>query len=112
MKKPSTPHSALTPDDIQAVSPALANYTQKAIGGDLWKRPGLSRRDRSIVTVSALIARIQTIGMLHYFNIASCLLHGVVNSFVGCSDSEGDLRRAWDRRRSTSGCFASAATAR
>ncbi|MGH9588885.1 MAG: carboxymuconolactone decarboxylase family protein [Terracidiphilus sp.] len=37
---------------------------------DLWKRPGLTPRDRSIVTVSALIARIQTIGMLHYFNIA------------------------------------------
>jgi 4-carboxymuconolactone decarboxylase len=29
----------------------------------------LSARDRSIVTVSALIALIQTMGMLHYFNI-------------------------------------------
>lgn len=67
----SNPHqSALTPQDIHAVSPALASYTQKAISEDLWKRPGLSARDRSIVTVSALIARIQTIGMLHYFNIA------------------------------------------
>lgn len=70
MTKPSVPHSALTPDDIQSVSPALASYTQRSIGEDLWKRPGLSPRDRSIVTVSALIARIQTIGMLHYFNIA------------------------------------------
>jgi 4-carboxymuconolactone decarboxylase len=63
-------HSALTPQDIQAVSPALASYTQMTISDDLWRRPGLSPRDRSIVTVSALIARIQTIGMLHYFNIA------------------------------------------
>jgi 4-carboxymuconolactone decarboxylase len=70
MTKSSIPHSALTSDDIQAVSPALASYTEKSIAGDLWKRPGLSPRDRSIVTVSALIARIQTIGMLHYFNIA------------------------------------------
>jgi 4-carboxymuconolactone decarboxylase len=70
MTTPSIPHSALTPDDIQAVSPALASYTQKSIGEDLWKRPGLSPRDRSLVTVAALIARIQTIGMLHYFNIA------------------------------------------
>ena len=60
MTKPSITHSALTPDDIQAVSPALASYTQKAIAGDLWNRPGLSRRDRRIVTVSALITRIQT----------------------------------------------------
>jgi len=70
MTKPSVPHSALTPDDIQSISPALASYTQRSIGEDLWKRPGLSPRDRSLVTVSALIARIQTIGMLHYFNIA------------------------------------------
>lgn len=62
--------SALTSQDIHAVSPALASYTEKSIFGDLWRRPGLSARDRSIVTVSALIARIQTIGMLHYFNIA------------------------------------------
>ena len=65
-----TPHSALTPEDIQAVSPALANYTQNSIFKDLWKRPDLSPRDRSLITVAVLIARIQTIGMLHYFNIA------------------------------------------
>jgi len=70
MTTPSLPHSALTPDDIRAVSPALASYTQQSIGEDLWKRPGLSPRDRSLVTVATLIARIQTIGMLHYFNIA------------------------------------------
>lgn len=64
------PQSALTPQDIHAVSPALASYTERSISGDLWMRPGLSPRDRSIVTVSALIARIQTIGMLQYFNIA------------------------------------------
>ena len=70
MTNPTAPRSALTPEDIQAVSPALASYTQMSISEDLWKRPGLSPRDRSLVTVSALIARSQTIGMLHYFNIA------------------------------------------
>jgi len=70
MTTSNQPHSALTPEDIHAVSPSLASYAQKSIAGDLWSRPGLSPRDRSIVTVSALIARIQTIGMLHYFNIA------------------------------------------
>jgi 4-carboxymuconolactone decarboxylase len=57
------------------VSPALEKYTQTAISDDLWKRPDLSPRDRSIVIVAALIARNQTIGMLHYFNLA--LDHGV-----------------------------------
>jgi 4-carboxymuconolactone decarboxylase len=69
------PRSALTPEDIRMVSPALANYTEAAIGEDLWKRSDLSPRDRGIVTVAALIARNQTIGMLHYFNLA--LDHGV-----------------------------------
>src|SRR5437763_16364933 len=62
--------SALTPEDIRKVSPALEHYTQSSIEEGLWKRPDLSPRDRSIVTASALIARNQTIGMLHYFNSA------------------------------------------
>ena len=70
MESTNTPRSALTPDDIQAVSPALGSYTQKSITEDLWKRPDLSPRDRSLITVAALVARLQTIGMLHYFPIA------------------------------------------
>ena len=37
---------------------------------DLWQRPGLSRKDRYIATIATLVARDQTIGMLHYFNSA------------------------------------------
>lgn len=70
MTNTNTPHSALTAEDIRAVSPALASYTQKSITEHLWKRPELSPRDRSLITIAALIARIQTIGMVHYFNIA------------------------------------------
>lgn len=62
--------SALTPEDVRMVSPALANYTRESIENDLWNRPALSARDRSIVTVAALIARMQSVGMLHYFNRA------------------------------------------
>jgi len=62
--------SALTLEDVRKVSPALEHYTRNSIEDGLWKRPGLSPRDRSIVTVSALIARNQTAGMADYFNIA------------------------------------------
>lgn len=72
---PNPRRSALTVEEIRLVSLALAKYTQSSIGDDLWKRPDLSPRDRGIVTVAALIARNQTIGMLHYFNLA--LDHGV-----------------------------------
>lgn len=66
----SSPQSAVTPDDISAVSPALAKFTRDSIDDDPWHRPALSARDRSVVTVAALVARNQTIGMLHYFNKA------------------------------------------
>ncbi|NTG50418.1 carboxymuconolactone decarboxylase family protein [Agrobacterium rhizogenes] len=70
MAKPSDNHPALTLDDLRSVSPALAAYTQNTVIGDLWSRSGLSARDRSIVTVAALIARNQTIGLRHYVNKA------------------------------------------
>jgi 4-carboxymuconolactone decarboxylase len=38
--------------------------------GNVWKRPGLAPRDRSIVTLAALIARNQTIEMPYHFNLA------------------------------------------
>ena len=41
---------------IQPSFPALVEYTNDTIYGDLWERPGLSKRDRSLITVAALIA--------------------------------------------------------
>jgi 4-carboxymuconolactone decarboxylase len=75
MSNQTPARSAITLAEIGAVSPALADTTQARIVDELWKRPGLSARDRSIVTLSALIARNQTIGILHYTNLA--LDHGV-----------------------------------
>ncbi|WDF77213.1 carboxymuconolactone decarboxylase family protein [Mucilaginibacter sp. KACC 22773] len=66
----AAPHSAITPEDVNRVSPALAKYTHDAIVNDLWKRPDLSLRDRSLVTLSSLIMGNRIIGMLHYFNLS------------------------------------------
>jgi 4-carboxymuconolactone decarboxylase len=68
--KPVSGTPMLTRTDIQLVSPALDRYTQGSLLGDLWKRPDLSPRDRSVVTLAALIARNQTIEMPYYFNLA------------------------------------------
>jgi 4-carboxymuconolactone decarboxylase len=48
-----------TPEDMQMVAPALEKYQETTLLGGVWKRPGLSPRDRSLVTLSALIARNQ-----------------------------------------------------
>jgi 4-carboxymuconolactone decarboxylase len=70
-----TPKSMLTRDDVRMVAPALDKYTQDRLLGEVWKRPGLAPRDRSIATLAALIARNQTIEMPYHFNLA--LEHGV-----------------------------------
>jgi 4-carboxymuconolactone decarboxylase len=56
--------------DIRMVAPALEKYTQGRLLGEVWKRPGLAPRDRSIVTLAALIARNQTIEIPYYLNLA------------------------------------------
>jgi 4-carboxymuconolactone decarboxylase len=48
----------------------LEYYTKGPLLDGLWKRPELSPRDRSIITVAALIARIQTIEMPFHFALA------------------------------------------
>src|SRR6202049_1409273 len=43
-------------DRIRPLVPALVDYTDKVIYGARWERPGLSKRDRSLITVAALVA--------------------------------------------------------
>lgn len=38
------------------IAPHLTEVTDRVLFDDIWQRPGLSPRDRSLVTVSALIA--------------------------------------------------------
>jgi 4-carboxymuconolactone decarboxylase len=70
MPKPEILAPAPTLDDVRMVAPALERYTQGVLLGDLWKRPGLSARDRSLVTVAVLIARNQTAELSSHLNRA------------------------------------------
>ena len=62
--------AVLSYDNVRSVSPALEHYTRDALIGGVWKRPELSPRDRSVVTVAALIARIQKVEMPFHFALA------------------------------------------
>jgi 4-carboxymuconolactone decarboxylase len=55
---------------VRMVSPALERYMEETLFGDLWARPDLSPRDRSIVTLAVLIGRNQPIELPYYFNLA------------------------------------------
>lgn len=63
------PKPMQTQSDTRTVAPPLENYAQGPLA-ELWKRSELSPRDRSIITVAALIARNQTIEMSYYMNLA------------------------------------------
>jgi 4-carboxymuconolactone decarboxylase len=65
----------MSSQDLSSVSPALARYTHDVLLNGLWQRPGLSPRDRSLITLAALIARNQTGELPFYMNYA--LDHGV-----------------------------------
>ena len=42
------------------IAPALGELTDKVLFGEVWERPGLSKRDRSLITVAALVAGYRT----------------------------------------------------
>jgi 4-carboxymuconolactone decarboxylase len=69
-QQPDVTGRRLSPEDVRNVAPALEQYTQDHLYGDVWNRAGLSRRDRSLVTVAALIARNQAMPLNYYFGQA------------------------------------------
>ena len=52
------------------IAPKLAELTDNVLFRDVWARPGLSRRDRSLVTVSALIAMNRPDQLRSHFALA------------------------------------------
>ena len=43
-------------DDLKAIAPEFAKLTENLLFGDIWNRPGLSQRDKSLITVTCLVA--------------------------------------------------------
>jgi 4-carboxymuconolactone decarboxylase len=43
-------------DAVRLIAPKLAEITDEVVFGDVWKREELSLRDRSLITIAALIA--------------------------------------------------------
>lgn len=52
---PQAPNQTRAQSLFGDINPKLAQLTDDVLFGDVWKRPGLSPRDRSLITVSALI---------------------------------------------------------
>ncbi len=61
-------------------APKLAELTDNVLFGDVWERPGLSKRDRSLVTVTALVALNRTEQLR--FHLERALENGVTKDEV------------------------------
>jgi 4-carboxymuconolactone decarboxylase len=66
---------------MQQVAPQLSKYTSEVLFGDVWERPGLSKRDRSVITVAMLTALYRTGQLQGHINRA--LDNGVTKEEIG-----------------------------
>jgi 4-carboxymuconolactone decarboxylase len=62
--------AASVQEQFGAVAPGIVQYTTDVLFRELWLRPGLAPRDRSLVTVSALIASGQVAQVPYHLNRA------------------------------------------
>jgi 4-carboxymuconolactone decarboxylase len=67
MSKPPAPNPR---DALRSTAPKLVELTEKVLFGDVWERPGLSKRDRSLITCAALIALNRTEQQVGHFKRA------------------------------------------
>jgi 4-carboxymuconolactone decarboxylase len=56
----SQPPKFTAQDLIGDIAPKLAEITDQVLYADIWERPGLPKRDRSLITVAALVALNRT----------------------------------------------------
>ena len=73
--EPSAAQDSVVQKMIGDVAPKLAELTDGVLFGDVWERPGLAKRDRSLITVAALMAMNRTEQLP--FHVSRALENGV-----------------------------------
>lgn len=58
---------ALPPNPLDTLAPKMAELTREVLFGDVWERPELGKRDRSLITCTALVATGKTEQMAFHF---------------------------------------------
>ena len=106
-------------EKVRKVAPKLIDLTEKVLFGDVWERPGLSKRDRSLITVATLVALNRTEQLIGHLERALdngvtkeeigelithlALLRGLAVRHVGRACRQGRVREAATKRSGTSG---------
>jgi len=66
---------------MQEIAPHLTELSADVLFGDVWERPGLSKRDRSLITVAVLAALYRTDQLRGH--IRRALDNGVTKKEIG-----------------------------
>ena len=104
-----TPRTSSARNEVRQVAPKLIELSETVLYGDVWERPGLSKRDRSLITVAALVAMALWMPDLihlprppHAGHSPNPVVHtwaivwgALVITFVGALDDRYNLRPHW-----------------
>jgi 4-carboxymuconolactone decarboxylase len=70
-----------TRNEVRGVIPRVIELSESLLYGDIWERPGLSKRDRSLITVAALVALYRPDQLKGH--TARALANGVTKEEIG-----------------------------
>src|SRR5512132_2693344 len=68
-------------NEVRTVAPRLIELTETLVYPDIWERPGLSKRDRSLITAAALVALYRPDQLKGH--TARALANGVTKEEIG-----------------------------
>jgi 4-carboxymuconolactone decarboxylase len=75
------PRTSSSRNEVRKVAPKLIELSEKVLYADVWERPGLSKRDRSLITVAALMAMGRSDQLTGHLDRA--LANGVTKDEIG-----------------------------
>lgn len=67
-------------DTLSQIAPKLAQLSEEVLFGDIWQRGELSPRDRSLITLSALVAQSRSEQLPYHLRLAR--KNGVTDSEI------------------------------
>lgn len=79
--------------NLDSVAPAFRDYTNAVLFDDVWRRPGLAPRDRSLVTISALVAGGKAAQLTGHLNRG--LDNGLTRAEVGAAITHLAFYAGW-----------------
>jgi 4-carboxymuconolactone decarboxylase len=75
------PSASSARSEVRQVAPKLIELSETVLYGDVWERPGLSKRDRSLITVAALVSMYR--GDQLQGHLERALANGVTREEIG-----------------------------